>query len=267
MLYKEFLHSCAHLMYLGSWCTTTSVHSPWPYGRTGASPHVMGYSNKKFQYEAYSPPPIYFPGFPSYPLCHVSCIIHSADFHALLLTPCCSLHPRILRSNVPSLRPCAHALLPTVEPSVKDVAAYGTATVAAAAVLYGCVQAKRKRDSAAVVDLYNALVDLPEPTDLSQQTVAVGALRAGRWIRKLTKRRSVWGWVTRCLIIMTDGPAGEHALDVFQWTGVWQWEAVDTVQPGMAAGQPSRHEAQMRRHEAPTIRRRSVSKPARGLWL
>ncbi|GLC39997.1 hypothetical protein PLESTB_000120100 [Pleodorina starrii] len=59
-----------------------------------------------------------------------------------------------------------------VEPAVKDVAAYGTAAVAAAAMAYGCVQAKRKRDSAAVVDLYNALVDLPEATDLTPQTVA-----------------------------------------------------------------------------------------------
>ncbi|EFJ41589.1 hypothetical protein VOLCADRAFT_98450 [Volvox carteri f. nagariensis] len=59
-----------------------------------------------------------------------------------------------------------------VDPSAKDVAAYGTAAVAAAAVAYGCVQAKRKRDSAAVVDLYNALVDLPDATDLTPETVS-----------------------------------------------------------------------------------------------
>ncbi|GIL58607.1 hypothetical protein Vafri_13622 [Volvox africanus] len=59
-----------------------------------------------------------------------------------------------------------------VDPGTKDIAAYGTAAVAAAAVAYGCVQAKRKRDSAAVVDLYNALVELPEATDLTPETVA-----------------------------------------------------------------------------------------------
>lgn len=34
-------------------------------------------------------------------------------------------------------------------------------------------QAKRKRDSAAVVDLYNAIVDLPEPNELTQEAVKV----------------------------------------------------------------------------------------------
>lgn len=65
--------------------------------------------------------------------------------------------------------------LPLVDPGAKDVTSYGTAALAAAAVAYGCVQAKRKRDSASVVDLYNALVDLPEATDLTPQIVAVRA--------------------------------------------------------------------------------------------
>ncbi|GFR49409.1 hypothetical protein Agub_g11462 [Astrephomene gubernaculifera] len=59
-----------------------------------------------------------------------------------------------------------------VEPGAKDITSYGTAAVAAAAVAYGCVIAKRKRDSASVVDLYNTLVDLPDATDLTPQTVA-----------------------------------------------------------------------------------------------
>ena len=63
-----------------------------------------------------------------------------------------------------------------VDPGVKEVAAYGTAAVSAAAVAYGCVVAKRKRDSVAVVDLYNQLVELPEPTDLTQEDVAVRAV-------------------------------------------------------------------------------------------
>ncbi len=52
---------------------------------------------------------------------------------------------------------------------------YGAAAVFAAATAYGAVQAKRKRDSAAVVDLYNAIVDLPDATDLTQDMVSVGA--------------------------------------------------------------------------------------------
>ncbi|KAG2482678.1 hypothetical protein HYH03_018413 [Edaphochlamys debaryana] len=59
-----------------------------------------------------------------------------------------------------------------VDPGAKDVTSYATAAVVAAATAYGCVQAKRKRDSTAVVDLYNTLVDLPEATDLTPQHVA-----------------------------------------------------------------------------------------------
>ncbi|PNW77802.1 hypothetical protein CHLRE_10g452450v5 [Chlamydomonas reinhardtii] len=59
-----------------------------------------------------------------------------------------------------------------VDPGVKEVASYGVAAVAAAATAYGAVQAKRKRDSVAVVDLYNAIVELPDATDLTPQTVA-----------------------------------------------------------------------------------------------
>lgn len=63
-----------------------------------------------------------------------------------------------------------------VDPEVKDVTSYGAAAVFAAATAYGAVQAKRKRDSAAVVDLYNAIVDLPDATDLTPDIVsAVGA--------------------------------------------------------------------------------------------
>ncbi len=48
---------------------------------------------------------------------------------------------------------------------------YGIAAVAAVAVGAAGVQAKKKRDSAAVVALYNKIVELPDPGELSPEIV------------------------------------------------------------------------------------------------
>ena len=46
------------------------------------------------------------------------------------------------------------------------------------------VQAKRKRDSVAVIDLYNTIVDLPDPCDLTPDMVAGVGAKFGLNMRK-----------------------------------------------------------------------------------
>eukprot|EP00983_Pelagomonas_calceolata_P129478 1161607-Pelagomonas_calceolata.AAC.2 len=58
-----------------------------------------------------------------------------------------------------------------VEPENKSIASFATAAVGAAAAAAVCVQAKKKRDTAAVVDLYNVVVELPDPSELTPQAV------------------------------------------------------------------------------------------------
>lgn len=63
-----------------------------------------------------------------------------------------------------------------VEDDVKQMASLGAAAVFGAGAAYASVQAKKKRDSGAVVDLYNAIVDLPDPSALTSDVVdAVGS--------------------------------------------------------------------------------------------
>jgi len=63
-----------------------------------------------------------------------------------------------------------------VEPETKALVGFATAAASAAAVAALGVQGKKKRDSAAVVALYNKIVDLPDPCDLSPELVnKVGA--------------------------------------------------------------------------------------------
>lgn len=59
----------------------------------------------------------------------------------------------------------------TVEDDVKQMASLGAAAVFGAGAAYASVQAKKKRDSGAVVDLYNAIVDLPDPSALTSDVV------------------------------------------------------------------------------------------------
>ena len=58
-----------------------------------------------------------------------------------------------------------------VEDDVKQMASLGAAAVFGAGAAYASVQAKKKRDSGAVVDLYNAIVDLPDPSALTSDVV------------------------------------------------------------------------------------------------
>mmetsp|Transcript_30974 Transcript_30974/g.68639 ORF Transcript_30974/g.68639 Transcript_30974/m.68639 type:complete len:1037 (+) Transcript_30974:146-3256(+) len=59
-----------------------------------------------------------------------------------------------------------------VDPEAKDVSSYGVAAVVGAGAVAACVQAKKKRDSVAVVELYNTLVDLDDPSNLTPQMVS-----------------------------------------------------------------------------------------------
>lgn len=72
----------------------------------------------------------------------------------LLLNAWCRLHPVV-----------------AVEPEQKEIASYGVGAVFAAGAVYAAIQAKKKRDAGAVIDLYNAIVDLPDPNDLTQDMV------------------------------------------------------------------------------------------------
>ncbi|KAI8462253.1 MAG: hypothetical protein J3K34DRAFT_476400 [Monoraphidium minutum] len=66
-----------------------------------------------------------------------------------------------------------------VSPSSRDVVAYSTAALAAGAVIYGGVQAKKVRDRAAVVDLFNLLVYMDDPSALTQDDVAAAGAKYG----------------------------------------------------------------------------------------
>lgn len=54
---------------------------------------------------------------------------------------------------------------------VKEVVSLGGAAVLGVGAAYAAVQAKKKRESAAVTDLYNTIVELPEPYDLTPDMV------------------------------------------------------------------------------------------------
>ncbi|KAJ9511403.1 hypothetical protein QJQ45_029777, partial [Haematococcus lacustris] len=58
-----------------------------------------------------------------------------------------------------------------VEPGNKQIASYALAAVGAAAAAAVSVKAKKKRDSAAVVALYNTIVELDDPAQLTAQDV------------------------------------------------------------------------------------------------
>eukprot|EP00798_Chlamydomonas_sp_ICE-L_P010243 gene10243-8160_t len=59
-----------------------------------------------------------------------------------------------------------------LEDNIKEMVCLGTAAALGAAAAAASVQAKKKRDSAAVIELYNKIVELPEPTKLSPQVVS-----------------------------------------------------------------------------------------------
>lgn len=59
-----------------------------------------------------------------------------------------------------------------VEPENATLATIGAAAGAGAVATLAAMQLKKKRESAAVIELYNAVVELPEPHMLTQETVA-----------------------------------------------------------------------------------------------
>ena len=75
------------------------------------------------------------------------------------------------RTNGQAIPHSCFWLLLTVEAETKDVIAIGAAAVLGAGAVAAGIQAKKKRDSAAVVDLYNTIVELPEPSNLTEQAV------------------------------------------------------------------------------------------------
>lgn len=71
-----------------------------------------------------------------------------------------------------------------VDRESKDVTSYGVAALAGAGAVYAGYQAKKKRDSAAVVELYNAIVELPDPSALTDADVLAVGNKYGISMRK-----------------------------------------------------------------------------------
>ncbi|KAF5843790.1 hypothetical protein DUNSADRAFT_5027 [Dunaliella salina] len=96
-----------------------------------------------------------------------------------------------------------------VEPENKNIASIATAAVGAAAAASVCVQAKKKRDTAAVVDLYNVVVELPDPSELTPQAVDEVGSKYGMKMQKddLEGLRKIYGQYLETLI-----PSGDRQL-------------------------------------------------------
>uniref|UniRef100_A0A7S0S6E9 Uncharacterized protein n=1 Tax=Chlamydomonas leiostraca TaxID=1034604 RepID=A0A7S0S6E9_9CHLO len=96
-----------------------------------------------------------------------------------------------------------------VEPENKDVASYATAAVGAAAAAAVAVQAKKKRDSCAVVELYNAIVDLSDPSELTPDLVSAVGGKYGINMQKddLDGLKKIYSQYVEALI-----PAGDTQL-------------------------------------------------------
>lgn len=61
-----------------------------------------------------------------------------------------------------------------MDPTLKGVISLAAAAVTAGAGAYAALQAKKLRDSVSIVDLYNHLVELPDPSNLTPEDVKVG---------------------------------------------------------------------------------------------
>lgn len=97
----------------------------------------------------------------------------------------------------------------SVDPEAKDVTSYGVAALLGAGVAFAGVQAKKKRDGAAIVDLYNTIVDLPDPSELTEATVAAVGSKYGINMQRdqLEGLQKVYGQFLESVI-----PAGETQL-------------------------------------------------------
>ena len=101
-----------------------------------------------------------------------------------------------------------HSLL-AVEPETKDVTSIGAAAVFGAGAAFASLQAKKKRASASVVDLYNTIVDLPDPSHLSPDDVAAVGAKYGVTMQKdeLEGLQKIYGQFLEAVI-----PSGETQL-------------------------------------------------------
>ena len=96
-----------------------------------------------------------------------------------------------------------------VDPDAKDVASYGVAALLGAGATFAGFQAKKKRDGAAIVDLYNTIVDLPDPSELTDATVAAVGSKYGINLQRdqLDGLQKIYGQFLESVI-----PAGETQL-------------------------------------------------------
>lgn len=112
----------------------------------------------------------------------------------------------IERRSAPS-HPPRH--VPAVDPDSKDATSIGTAAVFGAGALAAAFQAKKKRDSAVVVDLYNTIAELPDANQLTGEMVAAIGSKYGINLRKeeLAGLQQIYEQYLESLI-----PAGEFQL-------------------------------------------------------
>ena len=96
-----------------------------------------------------------------------------------------------------------------MEPETKELASYGTAAVLGAGAVFASIQAKKKRASASVVDLYNTIVELPDPSNLSTDDVAAVGAKYGVTMQKdeLEGLQKIYGQFLEAII-----PSGETQL-------------------------------------------------------
>jgi hypothetical protein len=67
---------------------------------------------------------------------------------------------------------CRSCPIAVEDDNAKQLVSMGGAAVLGAGAAYAAVQAKKRRESAAVVELYNCIVDLEEPAQLTEDVVA-----------------------------------------------------------------------------------------------
>ena len=89
------------------------------------------------------------------------------------------------------------------------MASYGTAALVGAGAVFASLQAKKKRASASVVDLYNTIVDLPDPSHLTPEDVAAVGSKYGISMQKdeVEGLQKIYGQFLEAVI-----PSGETQL-------------------------------------------------------
>jgi hypothetical protein len=123
-----------------------------------------------------------------------------------------------------------------VEPETKAVASYGTAAVLGAGAVYASVQARKKRASASIVDLYNTIVELPDPSLLSEADVSAVGAKYGVSMQKdeLEGLLKIYGQFLEAVI-----PSGDTQLRYIAALNLRKYEALFKLRRSTTACRPA----------------------------